>query len=368
MIKEIKKYHLNDNDAILYLNLVWNAINGVDSVDSDFYAELFYNFKRDKITFNQDILNGKNDLIKNMLIELENGIFLNDFSITLSQKSITILKSCEIIIKKNTQKNLEIIEPKLINTVDLFFNDSELQQIELLKSLLSEKKFNPTINKLKKKKLPTGITILLHGLAGTGKTEIVKQIAKKTNRKILKIDISNTKSMWHGESEKIIKRLFNDYKTLKNEEDLTPILFINEADALFSKRKPIETSNVAQTENTIQNIILEELENFEGILIATTNFSNHFDFAFERRFLFKIPINLPEAEVRYKIWKSKFASLTDANCMSLAKKFQYTGGQINNILRKKEINEILNSEKTTFSKVIEFCNDETLSSYRPVGF
>ena len=64
-----------------------------------------------------------------------------------------------------------------------------------------------------------------------------------------------------------------------------PILLFNEADAVFSKRKDVNNGNVAQTENAIQNIILEEMENLDGILIATTNLADNLDGAFERRFV-----------------------------------------------------------------------------------
>lgn len=80
-----------------------------------------------------------------------------------------------------------------------------------------------------------------------------------------------------------------------------PVLLFNEADAIISKRKDVGRSNVAQTENAMQNIILEELENFEGIFIATTNLVSHLITAFERRFLFKIEFRKPELPVKIEL-------------------------------------------------------------------
>jgi SpoVK/Ycf46/Vps4 family AAA+-type ATPase len=88
--------------------------------------------------------------------------------------------------------------------------------------------------------------------------------------------------------KKIIKQVFKDYKSYAKGLQATPILFFNEADAIIAKRKELNFSNVSDTENRIQNILLEEFENFEGILIATTNLVNNMDNAFERRFLFKV--------------------------------------------------------------------------------
>ena len=120
----------------------------------------------------------------------------------------------------------------------------------------------------------------------------------------MQIDISTTKSAWFGESEKKIKEVFTDYKELCNKMKKlkcgrNPILLFNECDAVFSKRKDISYSNTAQTENSIQNIILEEMENLEGILIATTNLTDNLGPAFERRFLFKIQFENPSVEATH---------------------------------------------------------------------
>jgi len=147
----------------------------------------------------------------------------------------------------------------------------------------------------------------------------------------MKVEISQSKSAWFGESEKIIKRIFTEYKTFLEECKRTPILFFNEADAIISKRKDISKSSVAQTENAMQNILLEELENFEGILIATTNLVSNLDPAFERRFLFKVRFHKPNDAIRARIWKSKLPFLNKHDCMALAEKYDFSGGQIENV-------------------------------------
>ena len=142
-------------------------------------------------------------------------------------------------------------------------------------------------NGLKSKGMPTGICILLHGAPGTGKTESVYQIAKATNRQIVHVDISKTKSCWFGESEKKIEEIFTDYRNMcqklkaYGKNDL-PILLFNEADAILQKRTEFRGGGVEKTENAMQNILLENMEKFEGILIATTNLADNLDAAFER--------------------------------------------------------------------------------------
>jgi SpoVK/Ycf46/Vps4 family AAA+-type ATPase len=166
--------------------------------------------------------------------------------------------------------------------------------------------------------------------------------------------------MWFGESEKIIKRIFMDYNAYAKTCSQMPILFFNEADAIISKRKENGSSNTSQTENTIQNIILEELENFEGILIATTNLACNFDTAFERRFLFKVPFKKPTKKIRTMIWKSKLPHLDEDCCSKLADSFDFSGGQIDNIIRKSEIHEIINGTQVNLEQIQSFCNEESI--------
>ena len=187
------------------------------------------------------------------------------------------------------------------------------------------------------------------------------QIARETGRDIMKVDISQTKSKWFGESEKLIKKIFTSYSELKKASKKTPILLFNEADAIISKRKDSDSSNVAQTENAMQNIILEELENFDGIFIATTNLADNLDTAFERRFLFKVEFHKPEIEVKAKIWKAKLKKFKFSDCVELAEKYNFTGGQINNIVRKCEMAEVIENTKITLKTISNFCDEETIS-------
>ena len=82
------------------------------------------------------------------------------------------------------------------------------------------------------------------------------------------VDISETKSMWYGESEKRIKKIFDTYRGYLKTCDIAPILLFNEADAVIGKRKEAGQGSIDQTENAIQNILLQEMENLEGIMIA----------------------------------------------------------------------------------------------------
>ena len=106
-----------------------------------------------------------------------------------------------------------------------------------------------------------------------------------TGRDLIQVNVSEVKSMWVGESEKNIKGIFDDYKQKVKQSVKAPILLFNEADAIIGKRQVGAERAVEKMENSIQNIILQEIEQLDGILIATTNLAENMDKAFERRFL-----------------------------------------------------------------------------------
>ena len=233
-----------------------------------------------------------------------------------------------------------------------------------------DENFKNLQTRLEKESMPKGVAVIFYGVPGTGKTETAMQIARKTGRKVYHVDISASKSCWFGESEKIIKRIFTDYGRMCNEEKLKPILLFNEADALFSKRKDVNSSSVAQTENAIQNIILEELEKLDGILIATTNLADNLDPAFERRFIFKLKFDKPTLEAKQSIWHSKLVWLAEEQCLKLAAEYDFSGGEIDNIVRKVVMDEVISGTRPDFNFIIDQCKNERLLSakHAKVGF
>lgn len=370
LINKINAFKMNIEETYLYLLLIWKIVLGRTPIDVKIVLEHIYESKTKQINYMQNLILGENPLIKNNLIEIVESHFINDAEIKLTDYSNKLLKECDINITINKKKKDDIILPTDIPVKELFFSEAEMKQISLLKESLTDEKFKETQKRLADKNLPKGITVLLHGEPGTGKTEIVKQIARETNRELIKVEISKTKSAWFGESEKLIKRIFTDYKDYAQECERTPILFFNEADAIMSKRLEIDShSNVRKTENAMQNIILEELENFDGIFFATTNLVNNLDPAFDRRFLFKIRFQKPDISIQAKIWNSKLPFLTIQECTLLAEGFNFSGGQIDNIVRKAEMHEIIYGEKVTIEKLFVFCSEETLmNNQRRIGF
>ena len=244
----------------------------------------------------------------------------------------------------------------------LYFDENLNKQVDFIRQSLDEGMFVNLQNRLETKGLSKGMSVIFYGGPGTGKTESVYQLARQSGRSIMHVDISQSKSMWFGESEKKIKEIFSNYKNLCKTESLKPILLFNEADAIFGKRKDTNASNVAQTENAIQNIILEEMEKLDGILIATTNLNQNLDAAFERRFLFKVKFEKPTVEAKQKIWQSKLDWLSEEDAFQLAADYSFSGGEIDNIVRKVTMEEVLNGERPGIKEITGFCDSEKFTN------
>jgi SpoVK/Ycf46/Vps4 family AAA+-type ATPase len=220
----------------------------------------------------------------------------------------------------------------------------------------------------------TGFACIFYGAPGTGKTETVYQLARATGRDLMLVNIAETKSCWFGESEKKIKEVFDNYRNLVKNSEVAPILLFNEADAVIGKRKDVGNvgnSSVAQTENAIQNIILQEMENLEGIMIATTNLTENLDKAFERRFLYKIEFEKPSINAKRSIWQTMIPELGESEATELAQTYNFSGGQIENITRKRAVDNIISGAALSLEAMHTHCRNEQLNKAgqkRKVGF
>ena len=253
----------------------------------------------------------------------------------------------------------------------LFYDDALGKEVGTLSNLLSEERYGGIKTALEEKGMRSGFTCLFYGDPGTGKTETVYQLARTTGRDIIMVDVSKLKSMWVGESEKNLKALFSKYRKVVRESKVTPILLFNEADAIFGIRQSGAERAIDKMENTFQNIILQEMEDLQGIMIATTNLSENFDKAFERRFLYKVRFDKPTAKVKAQIWKSMMPELSDVDAQYLSGKFELSGGQIENIVRKKTIQSILQGKEPAIEEILRFCCEEergSRSEHRRSGF
>ena len=360
----------NIHDKSLLLMIAFDYAQWADSDDEGLTLSSIDNIYPEDWECNglrHELQNGTHILMKAGLIEqkCEDGI-ANTERYMLTQKAKTDLLSAyepsrsKCRPRHNKDKSLTSFTE--IKEKPLFYNPFEEDQIAQLTSLLSPENLSGIQHRLEEEGMRKGVACLFYGAPGTGKTETVLQIARRTGRNIMQIDIAGLRDKYVGESEKNIKSIFTRYKRLCKNSDILPILFFNEADGILTKRTSLTSSNpsIEKMENAIQNIILQEMENLEGILIATTNLTCNLDTAFERRFLFKIEFKKPETEVKAKIWKSMLRSISNEDAQILAERYDFSGGQIENVARKRAVNYVLYGKDATLDEIEKYCKSEQL--------
>ena len=360
-IDKLTEMEISLSDRVLLYEMCDDMVRGGDT-GLEKTIRYIYDSQKQKIKVIRAITENTSKLLEKNLIVVNKANFVGDVSISLTTTAIDILlgQDAEMFIKKQTLK--DVISVDSIAFKQLYFEEKMQKQIDFIQASLSQDKFVDMQSRLQELAMPSGVAAVFYGAPGTGKTESVYQIAKATGRDIMYVDISQTKSMWFGESEKRIKAVFSDYARVCKKSKLKPILLFNEADAVLGKRKDNNASNVAQTENAIQNIILEQMEKMDGIIIATTNLVDNLDAAFERRFLFKIKFEMPTTEATKQIWKNKLSWLDDENATTLALRYRFSGGEIDNIARKATINEVITGNRSTLNEIMEYCESERLLS------
>ena len=342
------------------------AATGLDCTLSDIYDNC-----RSRLTVARSVMEQTHPLITLGLTELLPSAFFGDAVLTLTDKGkeLFLEKDSDLFrIKGKSDKRL--ISPDKIPSRELFFNSELDKDLGFVRESLMDDSFQKLQERLDANSLPKGVALLFHGLPGTGKTAAAEMLAKSTGRSIYHVDIAASKTCWFGESEKLFKKIFTDYRQMCEHEERKPILLFNEADALFSRRKDVDSGNCAQTENALQNILLEEMEKLDGILIATTNLSTNLDSAFERRFLFKVYFGQPDTTAKKSIWKSKLNWLTDEDADKLAYRYNLSGGEIDNIVRKATMEEVLHGQRPDFATLDNWCKNEKLDHKKggTIGF
>lgn len=369
-VKRINNLIPNECERVLFYSVGQSMIEN-DPISLSFEIQKLYPVRKRKQVLN-DFMNNKHSLQKTDLVEIEktSSLFGENTTILLTDKGKEALLGEDAALYIDNVSDKQLLACDKIAEKKLFFSGELKEQLSLLSNSLSEEHYKALCTRLEENRLPKGIAVLLYGEPGTGKTESVMQIARATGRAIMHVDISATKTCWFGESEKLIKKVFTDYRRLCEKSKICPILLFNEADAVFSKRKDAGSSSVAQTENAIQNIILEEMEKLDGILIATTNLADNLDRAFERRFLFKIRFDKPTIEAKTSIWMNKLPDLSAEDAHTLASSYDFSGGQIDNITRKALMQEIIKGDKPTLNNLVTICSEENISrnSHRKIGY
>lgn len=309
--------------------------------------------------FIQRSLDGSMRILKDKVLKIyEEGGIRHDPSFCLSDRSIDDL----FPVQKKRKGSMRLHSPFLTCHAHkglskrLFLDGAVKKALDDLSVTLSHGQFRNTVKRLRNSGFPSGLAAIFHGGPGTGKTASAHVLAHACKRDLLQVEISKIRDCWVGNSEKNIRQIFDDYRRACKESRHAPILLFNEADALLNRRMTVMDS-VDQMNNSMQNILLEELEHFEGIFLATTNLLQNLDDAFSRRFLFKLEFAPPDRDTRALIWQDKMPLLSPEICRALAV-HDLTGAQIENVARRCLLESALHGTEPTLTTLKPLLDSE----------
>lgn len=386
--KFFKQKKLQTKEQVIFIALLREEYSATDASlrEMNILIDLisFDEYERIK---NRSLLEEGSNLFSSGIIDYEE--MLNPFG-GISRSFYIVDEVLQSII--HPQKNKKVRRLKLNMLMDeqdifeLVDSDTSLEDVVLSKSTqqtlenLIRQVDKEVINRLvqwgiKDKKSGIDARIIFYGAAGTGKTMTAYSLAKSLKRQVLSFDCSKILSMYVGESEKNVRKIFDTFYDLCEKTKSEPILLLNEADQFLSSRSSGIASSTDQMHNQMQNIFLEQIENFKGMLIATTNLLENLDKAFSRRFNYKIEFKKPDEAQRVELWEKMLPSGApyeeDFDAKELAK-YSLTGGQINLIIKntayKVAVREEAIFSQKDFVEEIEKEKGANFDSEKSVGF
>ncbi len=365
VVERLSQLQLDTDEKVLLLCVGFNTLNNRE-LDVNQYSFVCTDSYMDRSVMKRQLLEGTHRLMQEQYLELEDGFFISGNNLKLTLKGTDVLTGGTVVTLTKREpvfSMLTLIKHSDITDVDLVYTKAVQQQRTELGSFLTQGKFQQVRERLSAQGLSTALSVLLYGPSGTGKTEMVRQLARTTNRHILMVNMPDIKDKWVGGSEKNVKAIFEEYHKALQFYDQAPILLLNEADALLGRRsgEGVERNAVLQMLNTMQNILLQQMEDFDGILIATTNHHQGLDKAFERRFLYKLSVERPDEACRQQIWQHRFPQLSDEEARSIAH-VDLSGAQIDNVARKAQVTHALQGVSVDFALLQALAVEE--NSYR----
>ena len=213
---------------------------------------------------------------------------------------------------------------------DIVMNASQRETLEhAIDQMNFRKKVYDNWNYTKKYPYGRGLSVLLFGAPGTGKSMCAQVIAHELNLELYRVDLSKVIDKYMGETEKSISMIFREAKKCN------VVLFFDECDTLFAKRSDDGGSNQASNNNKTA-LLLQEVEAYDGVSVLATNYKHNIDPAFFRRMKYIVEFQFPDPDTREMLWRTTIPKGTpladDVDIRFLAERFEFVGGNIKNCI------------------------------------
>lgn len=213
---------------------------------------------------------------------------------------------------------------------DIVMNESQRETLEhAIDQMNFRKQVYDNWNYIKKYPYGRGLSVLLFGAPGTGKSMCAQVIAHELNLELYRVDLSKVIDKYVGETEKSISMIFREAKKCN------VVLFFDECDTLFAKRSDDGGSNQASNNNKTA-LLLQEVEAYDGVSVLATNYKHNIDPAFFRRMKYIVEFQFPDADTREMLWRTTIPKGTpladDVDIRFLAERFEFVGGNIKNCI------------------------------------
>ncbi len=240
-----------------------------------------------------------------------------------------LFKGCYAQMSSELSQKATRVEAKF-GFEDIVMNESQRETIShAIEQMTYKKQVYENWDYTKKYPYGRGLTVLLFGAPGTGKSMMAQVIAHELNLELYRVDISKVVDKYVGETEKSLSMIFREAKKCN------VVLFFDECDTIFAKRSDDGGSNQASANNKTA-LLLQEMEAYDGVCVLATNYKHNIDPAFFRRMKYIVEFQFPDPDTREMLWTTTIPKSTplaeDVDIRFLAEKFEFVGGNIKNCI------------------------------------
>lgn len=239
----------------------------------------------------------------------------------------TLFKSCNAQMSSELSQKATRVEAKF-GFEDIVMNEDQRETImHAIEQMNNKKQVYEDWNYMRKYPYGRGLTVLLFGAPGTGKSMMAQVLAHELNLELYRVDISKVVDKYVGETEKSLSMIFREAKKCN------VVLFFDECDTIFAKRSDDGGSNQASANNKTA-LLLQEMEAYDGVCVLATNYKHNIDPAFFRRMKYIVEFQFPNEDTREMLWRTTVPKTTpldeDVDFRFIAEKYEFAGGNIKN--------------------------------------